>query len=185
MTDFSFSQAQADMRSGYFHGAPGVLASGAVWLVAALVAQFYSAAQAVVTLLIGGMLIHPLGMLLAKLLGRSGSHTPGNPLARLALENTMWLMAGIVLALGLRVLRLDWFFPGMLLVIGARYLSFQTVYGLRIYWLLGGALCLAGLGLAVLRANAASAALAGALLELLFAVLIFARAKSTTLKSRF
>lgn len=177
MSEFSFAQAQADMRSGYFHGAPGVLVSGLVWLVAALVAQFYSAASAVVVLLVGGMLIHPLGVLLCKLLGRSGSHARGNPLAALAGENTVWLMAGIILALALRLLRLEWFFPAMLLMIGGRYFTFQTVYGLRLYWLLGGTLCLAGLALPMLHASPANAALAGALLEILFAVQIFTRAK--------
>ena len=38
MTELTFTQAQADMRSGYFDGAPGIFVSGLVWLVAGLVA---------------------------------------------------------------------------------------------------------------------------------------------------
>ena len=180
MSELSFSQAQADMRHGYCYGAPGVLVSGLVWLVATLVAQFHSAPSAVLVLLVGGMLIHPLAVLLSKLIGRSGSHTRGNPLAGLAGESTVWLIAGIVLALGLRMARLEWFFPAMLLMIGGRYFIFQTVYGLRLYWLLGGTLILTGIGLAWLHATPAHAALAGALLEILFAVLLFSRARRMT-----
>jgi hypothetical protein len=34
MSDHTFSQAQADMRSGYFSGVPGMFVSGVVWLTA-------------------------------------------------------------------------------------------------------------------------------------------------------
>ncbi|MEQ9310365.1 MAG: hypothetical protein RLN90_13000 [Balneolaceae bacterium] len=31
----------------------------------------------------------------------------------------------------------EWFFPFMLMIIGARYLVFQSIYGMRVYWALG------------------------------------------------
>lgn len=173
---FSFEQAQADMRAGYQCGAPGVAVSGAVWLVAAAVAVMVSPATAVLALLVGGALIHPLGMLLAKLTGGRGAHTPGNPLAGLAGEGTVWMLAGIVLAFGLQLWKLEWFFPAMLLVIGGRYLTFRTLYGLRTYWLLGGALCALGLGLVATGAPAAVAALAGGAMELVFAGVLYRQA---------
>lgn len=176
-TVFSFEQAQADMRAGYRYGAPGVAVSGAVWLVAACVALMVSPAKAVWALLVGGALIHPLGMLLAKLTGGRGSHTPGNPLAGLAGEGTVWMLAGIVLAFGLQLWKVEWFFPAMLLVIGGRYLTFRTLYGLRTYWLLGGALCALGLGLVAARAPVPVAAFAGGAVELLFAGVLYRQAK--------
>ena len=57
------------------------------------------------------------------------------------------------------------------------YLTFQTLYGLRIYWLCGAALCLAGLALGLARAPARVSALSGAAVEFVFAAIIFAQAK--------
>jgi len=165
------------MRHAYFSGAPGVLVSGLVWLAAGAVALKSSNQHAVLTLLFGGALIHPLSLVVTRLLGRSGAHTAGNLLGRLVLENTVWLMAGIVIAYGLQSIRIDWFLPAMLLVIGSRYLSFQTLYGLKIYWACGAALIAAGFLLAVLKAAVFTAAFTGAAIELAFALLISAQAK--------
>ena len=177
MNELTFAQAQADMRSGYFCGAPGILVSGLMWLAAGLVAVVVSEKSAVLTLLFGGAVIHPVSVLLARLVGRTGAHTAGNPLGRLAVEGTFWLLAGIAIAYGMHVLRLEWFFPAMLLLIGGRYLTFQTLYGLRIYWVCGGMLCLLGLGLALARAPAPVGAFAGAGIELFFSALVFTRAR--------
>ena len=176
MTGTTFAQAQFDMRQGYFCGAPGILVSGLVWLAAALVAVFVSERASVLALLAGGVVIHPVSVLVAKLLGRSGKHTPGNPLGSLAIEGTFWLLAGIVIAYGMHALRLEWFFPAMLLLIGGRYLTFQTLYGLRVYWICGAALCVVGLALALLRAPAPISAFTGAVIELGFAAFVFMRA---------
>jgi hypothetical protein len=177
MGELTLSQAQAEMRRGYLCGAPGVLVSGIVWLVAGTVAALRSPQAAVLALLAGGVVIHPVGVLLTKALGRSGSHSAPNPLGRLAAEGTFWLLAGIAVACGVSLLRLEWFFPAMLLVVGGRYLTFQTLYGLRLYWLLGGLFCAAGLALALARAGAPAAALAGGGIELLFAALLLGQAK--------
>ena len=177
MNELSLAAAQADMRQGHRHGAPGVLASGLVWLTAAAVAQWAQAASAVWALLLGGVFIHPLGIMLGKALGHPGRHRVGNPLAGLAMEGTLWMLAGIAIAVGLQALRLEWFFPAMLLTIGGRYLTFQTIYGLRIYWVLGAVLCAAGLALGLARAPVAQGALAGAAIEIVFAAAIFWRAR--------
>ena len=64
--------------------------------------------------------------------------------------------------------RLLAFFPAMLRVIGSRYFSFATLYGLRIYWALGATLALAGMLLAALEASVAAGAFAGAVIEYAF-----------------
>lgn len=177
MTEYRLADAQADMRAGYFCGAPGIAASAAAWLAASAVAFFASSSAAVWTLLVAGAFIHPMSVLLTKALGQVGAHQPGNPMARLALESTFWLLAGIAVAFGMSVLRLEWFFPAMLLIIGGRYLTFQTVYGLSTYWVLGAALCAAGIALALVRAPVALSALTGGLIEVVFASVVFIQAK--------
>ena len=164
----NLSDAQADMRLGYLSGAPGVLVSGTVWLVAGIVAWRVSPTNAVWALFVGGALIHPIGVVLTKILGRSGSHTPGNPLTSLAAANTCWLIFSLPLAYAVSLLRIEWFFPAMLLVIGGRYLTFDLLYGMRIYWACGGALALAGFLLGRELAQPAVSAVTGAAIELCF-----------------
>lgn len=175
MTELDFSQSQGDMRLGYYCGAPGVAVSGLAWLVAGAFAVWVSPDAAVLALLVGGALIHPLSVLVSRLLGRSGGHTKGNRLGVLAGEATVWFLAAIAIAYGLGMLRIEWFFPAMLLLIGGRYLTFQTLYGMRIYWLLGAVLLAAGLVLALSRAPVVISAFAGGVIEIAFAVLLFAQ----------
>ena len=167
--DVSISEAQADMRQGYFSGGDGILASSIVWFMAAAVATFTSAEKAVWALLIGGMLIHPVSVVVCKLLGARGTHTKGNPLGQLAAASTFWLIFCLPLAYVLSLQRPEWFFPAMLLIIGGRYLVFASVYGMRLYWALGLALAAAGYALGFLAAPAHVAAASGATIEAIFA----------------
>jgi len=174
-TAIAIEQAQADMRHAFFGGATGVVASALVWLIAALVAWQVHSRGGIAALFIGGMLIHPAAILLSKLLGRPGAHTPGNPLARLAIESTVWLILAIAVAFIAALQRAEWFFVALLLTIGGRYFVFATLYGLRVYWVCGAVLALAGFALGMLQASAEIVALAGGLIELTFAAVIFAR----------
>ncbi len=166
------------MRLGYRHGAPGVLVSGLVWGAAAAVAWSGNGSASVLVLILGGALIFPLSLLLTKVLGHAAAHTKGNPLGRLAMEGTFWMLAGIAVAYALHFLQIEWFFPAMLLAIGGRYLSFQSLYGLRIYWLLGALLCVAGFASVLLRAPLAVGATLGTAIELVFAGVLFLQARA-------
>ena len=178
-TAIAIEQAQADMRHAFFGGATGVVASALAWLIAALAAWLVHPRGGIAALFIGGMLIHPAAVLLSKLLGRPGAHTPGNPLARLAIESTVWLILAIAVAFIAALQRAEWFFVALLLTIGGRYFVFATLYGLRVYWICGAVLALAGFALGMLQASAEIVALAGGLIELTFATVIFARERKT------
>ncbi len=180
MNEYTVAQAQADMRVGYLFGAPGVATSGMAWLAATAVAMAVSPKAGMWALLIGGAFIFPVSVLFTKLLGSPGKHAVGNPLGGLAVEGTVWMMAGIAVAFGVQALRLEWFFPAMLLTIGGRYFTFQTIYGMRVYWFLGATLCGAGIALALVRAPVSTSALVGGLIELAFAGGIYAQAKRGT-----
>ena len=169
----SITNAQADLRKGYADGALGVMASGTVWMVAALVAFLLSSQTAVWTLFFGGMLIHPLGLLLAKLVGISGSHHKKNPLGKLVMEGTVFMLMCIPLALLLSLQDHAWFFQGMLLIIGGRYLTFTTLYGIKTYWVLGAVLGTAAFALFFLNASSGVSALLGSIIELGFGAFMF------------
>ena len=167
--------AQSDMRHGYIGGAPGLFASAAMWLAAGVVAATGTAKGAVIVLFVGGMLIHPLAVLACKVAGRPGRHAKENTLGALALESTVILLLGVMLALGLAQFRVELFFPAMLLVIGGRYLVFQTLYGRRIYWLCGGVLAAIGLAAGMLKLDAPVVALAGGFTEAVFGALVLSQ----------
>jgi hypothetical protein len=169
----NIEQAQADVRHAYLGGATGIFASACAWLAAAATASLATERAAILALFFGGMLIHPLAMVLSKLAGRPGTHDKANPLARLAVESTIWLLLAIPLAFLASLQRPEWFFVGMLLTIGGRYFTFATLYGMRIYWACGAALAAAAFALAALKANSLVAAGVGALIEFVFAGVVF------------
>lgn len=170
----SIAEAQAEMRHAYLGGGPGVIVSGTVWLAAACVCLARSPQQAIWTLFIGGMLIHPLTVLLLKLLGRPGSQSRDNPFGALAMASTLWMILMLALAYGVSLWRIALFFPAMLFVIGGRYLVFSTIYGTRRYWVFGAALALAGWSLAAAHAAPALGAFAGAAIEIVFGIALLA-----------
>ena len=172
--DMSVSEAQLDMRQGYCSGGAGILASAVAWSVAAGMALSGSAQRAVWALLIGGMLIHPVALLICKLMGARGGHTKGNPLGQLAGASTFWLIFCLPLAYALSLQTPNWFFPAMLLVIGGRYLVFATLYGMRLYWALGAAMIGAGFLLGWAGVSVATGAFAGGAIELAFAPFAYA-----------
>ncbi len=165
------------MRRAFVGGATGVFASACVWIASAIVSLVENPRLAMLSLLVGGMFIHPLAIVLSKLLGGSGTIAKANPLARLALEGTVWMLFAIPVAFALSFQRTEWFFIAMLLTIGGRYLTFATLYGMRIYWACGTVLAASAFVLAMTRAGSAAAALTGGLIELIFAAIIYSRCR--------
>ena len=167
------ADAQREMRTAYYGGAPGMFTSATVWLIAGIVAAFMTQERAIWTLFIGGMFIHPVSVLLTKVIGQSGKHNTSNPLGSLAMATTFWMILMMPLAYVASRLRIEWFFPAMLCIIGGRYLTFATLYGTRIYWFCGAALAIAGGAMGLATALPAIGALAGAAIEAVFAIAIF------------
>ena len=169
----TFKQAQTDMCRGYANGSIGIIVSGLIWLVSATISYQYSAKQAIWTLLIGGMFIYPLGILLSKVMGLSGTHTKGNPLGNLAMEGTVFMIMCLPIAFGLSLQHAEWFFQGMLLIIGGRYLTFASIYGFKLYWILGAALGMAAYLLFYFKVQSFGSLLTGSLIEISFGLLMF------------
>jgi hypothetical protein len=168
----TFLEAQGDMRKSYFDGGPGAFASGIVWLTAGIAALVSTTQISVLIFFFGGMLIHPIGIMLSKALNRSGKHKKGNPLSFLAMESTFMLFIGLLIAYLALQIRPNWFFPIMILIIGGRYLVFSSIYGMRIYWALGTILILSGIGGFLFNAPFHLIGLIGGIIEILFSFTI-------------
>jgi len=168
------TRAQEQMRHAYFGGAPGLLVSAIVWAIAAAIVASGSFIHGVWALFVGGMLIHPLGMLVARAAGRPGS-AKGNPLDRLAFECTITMLAALLPAWLMAMTRQEWFFPTMLLIIGGRYVVFATIYGLRLYWAIGALLIAMGWLAILAHPPVLAPVVAGAVIEAGFALALFIR----------
>lgn len=166
----SILEAQADMRQAYLNGAPGAISSGSIWVLAGVVAYMVSPMSGILTLVIGGMFIFPFSLLIGKLLGCRGKHNKSNPLAPLAMENTFWMLLSIPIALVLAIYKQEYFFPAMMLVIGGRYLTFCTLYGLKIYYALAITLVVFAILVLAIKAPMFVGGLTGGVIELVFAV---------------
>lgn len=169
----SIATAQTAMRNEYRNGATGVLVSGIVWLTTAAVIDIFSTKQAVWALLIGGGLIHPISTLINKMMGVKVATNKGNPLTGLAMEGTIFMMMTIPIAYGLSLQRPEWFFQGMGLIIGGRYLTFRTLYGNNLFWILGGLLGLSAYGLFATNTQSLVTTLTIGLIEVSFSVVLF------------
>ena len=143
-----------------------------------MVSHLVSATNAVWALFIGGALIHPVAVAMDKLLGRRGKHDTDNPLGPLAFASTIWLIFCLPIAYAVSTLNLSWFFPAMLMVIGGRYLTFATVFGLKTYWALGGTLAVAAYLLVRNDASPTLGAFAGSAIEFVFAAVLFVMARA-------
>ena len=170
-------EAQSDLRRAYVGGGPGVLVSSLVWLVAAAVAEARGIGPAFAILFFGGMLIFPLATLASRLLFRREGEARENPLGALALESTVAMIAGLVAAWLFLPYRPDYVFPLAAIAVGAHYAVFRTIYGDRLFWLLGALVTLVGLAAIFEFAPVPGGPiLAVAAIELLFAGILTVRA---------
>ncbi len=142
-------QAQRDVRVVYVGGFFGQLVSGVLWLTAAAVGTFSSPTGAIAILVLGGILIFPLTTLCLRLAGRPTSLPAGHPMAGLATQIAFTVPLGLLVALAVTGYRLDWFFPAAMVIVGAHYLPFVFLYGMRLYAALAAILAFGGVGLAL------------------------------------
>ena len=125
-------------------------------------------------LFFGGMLIFPLSTLLMKTLGGPTALPKGHPSAALAMQCAFTVPLGLLIAIALGSYEPAFFFPATLIIVGAHYFVFISLYGMRLFAVLAGALIL--LGVSVLFVAPELGGISGWLgtaVFLLFAVLLF------------
>ena len=172
--DMEVSQAQADVRRIYRAGFPGPLVSAVIWAAASAVFTWGSVAAGMAALFFGGMLIFPLSTLLMKLLGGPIALPKGHPSAALAMQCAFTVPLGMLIAIALGTYEPVLFFPAALIIVGAHYLVFISLYGMRLFAVLAGALILLGVSVLFVAPELGGiSGWLGAAVFLLFAVLLF------------
>jgi hypothetical protein len=148
--------AQRDVRTVFLGGFFGQLISAVIWLTAAALATWVSPKASIITAVAGGFFIYPLTLLAIQASGRATSLAPGNPLGQLGMQVAIGGAIPMLLLLPVAQLRLSLFFPALMIIIGAHYLPFIFLYGMRVFLPLCAALTGAGILLALYAPNSFS-----------------------------
>lgn len=138
-------EAQEESRAVFLGGSVGQLVSSAIWFASAALATWGSRNTAVLTLVGGGVLIFPLTTLVLRALGRPASLSRENPLGFLAMQVAFTIPLAIPLILAATAYKPEWFYAGCLIVVGAHYLPFITLYGQPIFGAAGVLMAAAGI----------------------------------------
>ena len=141
------ADAQREMRTRYVGGFYGQLVSGLLWLLSAALAVWSGPRLAIITLVIGGMFIFPATELLLRAAGARASLSADNALRSLGMQVAFVLPLSMPLLLPVSRYRLTWFYPALMILLGAHYLPFVFLYGMRMFWALGA--ILVGLGVLI------------------------------------
>jgi hypothetical protein len=141
------AEAQKDVRNTFLGGFAGQLVSAVVWGISAAACTWSSLRLAEEILLLGGFFIFPLTQLLLRSMGHAYALPKGHPMNSLGIQVAFTLPLTLPLVIGIAVLRPAWFYPALMITLGAHYLPFVFMYGM---WQFAG-LCatLVTVGLAI------------------------------------
>lgn len=141
--------AQREVRFVYNGGFVGQLVSSVIWLLSAALGTWASAKASILTIVVAGFFIFPLTQMLLRLLGRPARVSKDNPLHWLGMQVALVLPFSMLLLVPVGYFRLNWFFPALLILLGAHYLPFATLYGMRMFLFLAGILTTMGVVIAL------------------------------------
>ena len=137
--------AQRDVRRAFQGGFVGQLVSSVLWGTSAALATWGTPRSAILALVLGGVLIFPVTVLVLRATGRSARLDPRNPMDSLGRQVAFTLPIGLPVAGGAALHHLGWFYPAVMILLGAHYLPFAFLYGMRMFGALGVILAATGL----------------------------------------
>jgi hypothetical protein len=141
--------AQREVRSVYVGGFWGQLVSSVIWLVSAALGTWVTPKASILTVVIGGFFIFALTQMLLRLSGRRASVSRENPFNSLGMQVAFVLPFSMLLLVPVGLYKLNWFFPALMILVGAHYLPFATLYGMRMFLFLAGILIVMGVVIAL------------------------------------
>lgn len=143
------SDAQREMRIRFAGGFYGQLVSGMLWLVSANLATLSTPRAAITMLVVGGFFIFPVTELLIRVFGRKSPLSAQNSLSQLGMQAAFVLPLSMPLLLPVSLYRLNWFYPGMMVLLGAHYTPFVFLYGMRMFAVMAALIAGGGLVIAM------------------------------------
>jgi hypothetical protein len=136
--------AQRESRSVYIGGFWGQLVSSVIWLLSGALGTWVTPKASILAVVIGGFFIFPLTQLMLRLSGRRASLSKENPCNNLGMQVAFVLPCSMLLLVPVGLYNLNLFFPALMVLLGAHYLPFATLYGMRMFLFLAGILIAMG-----------------------------------------
>jgi hypothetical protein len=125
--------AQREMRTRFAGGFYGQLVSGLLWLVSASLATWSTPRAAITMLVVGGFFIFPATELLIRAAGGRSPLSAQNALRHLGMQVAFVLPFSMPVLLPVGLYRLNWFYPAMMVLLGAHHIPFAFLYGMRMF----------------------------------------------------
>jgi len=145
----NINDCQREMRQTFMGGFAGQLVSGLIWLTAAAVSTWYRPSIGMGVLFFGSMAIFPLTQGVLRWMGSPAKVSPENGLWGLGSQVAFTVPINFLLVGAAMLYRENWFFPAVMIVVGAHYLPFITLYGMRMFAVLAAILVGVGAALAL------------------------------------
>lgn len=141
--------AQREVRSVYLGGFWGQLFYSILYLAAGAVGTWVTPKASILTAVVGGFFGFPIMQMMLRLSGRPVRLSRENPFHWLGMQIAFVLPLSMLLLWPVGLYRLNWFFPALMILVGAHYLPFATSYGMRMFLFLAGILVAAGVVIAL------------------------------------
>jgi hypothetical protein len=141
--------AQREVRFVYIGGFWGQLVSAVIWLMSAALGTWATPKASILAVVIAGFFVFPLTQMLLRLSGRPARVSKENPLHWLGMQVAFVLPFSMLLLVPVGYFRLNWFFPALMILLGAHYLPFIFLYGVRMFGALAGILIAMGVVIAL------------------------------------
>jgi hypothetical protein len=138
------TDAQRENRVRFRGGFYGQLVSGVLWLVSAALATWSTPKAAIVFIVLGGFFIFPVTELLVRV-GGGQPFSRDNSLPQLGMQVAFVMPFSMFLLVPVTEFRLTLFYPATMILLGAHYMPFVFLYGMRMFAVLGALLLAAGL----------------------------------------
>jgi hypothetical protein len=136
--------AQRDVRKAYLGGFAGQLVSGSIWFLSAAAATWYSRTAAILILAVGGAFIFPLTLIVLRLMSHRATLPKGHPMNHLAMQIAFGMVMTFPLIYAAASYHIYWFYPAFMIAVGAHYLPFTFLYGMRQFAVLSVLLVVGG-----------------------------------------
>jgi len=124
--------AQRENRFRFHGGFYGQLVSGVLWLVSACLAVTVGVKAAIIAIVFGGFLIFPATESLVRLSGRK-KLSEANTLWNLGMQVAFVLPFSMLLLWPVTLYRTNLFYPALMILLGAHYIPFVFLYGMRLF----------------------------------------------------
>jgi hypothetical protein len=147
------SEAQYEVRTVYLGGSVGQLVSALVWFASAALATFVDPKTGFWALALGGAAIFPLTQALLRLAGSRAVLAQQNPLKYLAMQIAFTVPFVLPVAGAVALYRPGWFYPACMVIVGAHYLPFVFLYGMKTFALLAATLLGGGFAIGLIAPN--------------------------------